>query len=847
MQVIVSSLSKSFLYRFFALVFFGIIFIFLTIPTPAEAQIPAKLGVPNLADASDSNINDDDITNDNTPNILGSNVASDATSVTVTAVSGSNTVTNSSTPLLGAYNIILGTLADGDWSITVTQTNASGTSPASDALTITVDTTDPAKATLSLVNDTGTSSTDGITKDGRINVTGLETATGTSWTWRQRIDGGNWTAHLGGGAISATGSAIINAITTGEVEVEYDVLHKDTAGNENGKSITITLDTVAPEKVTLSLDNDTGSSNTDKVTASSTINVGLEPNARWRWGRDTDTWVDGSGSSFNASDGTHDYAARQIDLAGNESAEPHTKLENVNYDTTPPTVNIVLTDNKLAIGETATITITFNEDAFGFAADELSVIDANAIGTLSGFATTTDNRVYTAVYSPPEDATDSHLYITVRADAVNDLAGNANTASSHSLSYDTVAPAAPTLNLNSDTGLSGKDSITADGRINVTDLEGSPTSWKYRIDSGSDINGSGSYFTATPGMHTYSVRQVDNHDNDGAISQITLTYDPSTPSVDSATFENDSSRSPITLTLALNHNQSFDETLIPTFSGPEGRCADLMTDSIIMGQGTTTYEIDIEGRSGSYSGCVLTLTDYGGNSVDQTLDDFRIRSRGGGVYVRRTPTIPPPAELTPPPGTPWITTDGLPSVTPLLPPPSPPVPMLTDAAVSSLNDAISATADETMDTERRRHLTILLNIIAKIIEIIEMILGYEKADTTPVGISATDITTNTIPGTEVLIIEPTEVLIEPSLSDGLPPPPSPDGVSSSALPGGEGDLPLPPSSDGVSSSALPSGEGDLPLPPSSDGQLPPPPPPDTTPFSPSSDGRLPPPPPPPSI
>lgn len=95
----------------------------------------------------------------------------------------------------------------------------------------------------------------------------------------------------------------------------------------------------------------------------------------------------------------------------------------------------------------------------------------------------------------------------------------------------------------------------------------------------------------------------------------------------------------------------------------------------------------------------------------------------------------------------------------------------SSSVTPTLNRAISVVSDPNTDETRRRHLATLLDIIAKIIRIIETILNYERAE---LGLSPRPaIELPPIPkyepaptpapvGTEVLVIKPTEVLIEPS-------------------------------------------------------------------------------------
>ena len=94
-----------------------------------------------------------------------------------------------------------------------------GTLPAADRTVAISDTTAPASPTLALVNDNGNSSSDGVTNDGRVAVSGLET--GASWEYS--TNGGlNWAAGSGSTFVLAPGSYPAQAV---------QVRQTDAAGN----------------------------------------------------------------------------------------------------------------------------------------------------------------------------------------------------------------------------------------------------------------------------------------------------------------------------------------------------------------------------------------------------------------------------------------------------------------------------------------------------------------------------------------------------------------------------------------------------------------------------------------
>jgi hypothetical protein len=66
--------------------------------------------------------------------------------------------------------------------------------------------------------------------------------------------------------------------------------------------------------------------------------------------------------------------------------------------------------------------------------------------------------------------------------------------------------ATPSLSLAQDTGSSASDDVTNISTINVSGLA-TGSSWQYQIDGGNWINGSGTSFSATEGLHSYKVHQ----------------------------------------------------------------------------------------------------------------------------------------------------------------------------------------------------------------------------------------------------------------------------------------------------------------------------------------------------
>lgn len=119
-----------------------------------------------------------------------------------------------------------------------------------------------------------------------------------------------------------------------------------------------------------------------------------------------------------------------------------------------------------------------------------------------------------------------------------DAAGNLGPVNEFLFTLDTVAPAIPTLALNTDTGVSALDKITKDGKIVVAGLE-STAGFEYSLTSGTSwILGSGNSFTLTgDGAKLVRVRQIDLAGNIGAATadlQFTLDTTSTTLAVSSS-------------------------------------------------------------------------------------------------------------------------------------------------------------------------------------------------------------------------------------------------------------------------------------------------------------------------
>ena len=111
------------------------------------------------------------------------------------------------------------------------------------------DTAPPAAPSLVLVSDTGSSASDGVTRNGQVNVSGLEEGA----TWQFSTNGGSsWTTGTGTSFTLEAGSYAAGAV---------QVRQTDGAGNNStAASLTsaITVDLTGPAAATLALARATG-------------------------------------------------------------------------------------------------------------------------------------------------------------------------------------------------------------------------------------------------------------------------------------------------------------------------------------------------------------------------------------------------------------------------------------------------------------------------------------------------------------------------------------------------------------------------------------------------------------
>ncbi|MDO9476467.1 MAG: Ig-like domain-containing protein, partial [Pseudohongiella sp.] len=198
--------------------------------------------------------------------------------------------------------------SDGAKLVYVRQTDVAGNVSTERALSFTLDTIVPASPSVTLSFDSGSSDSDWVTSSATILISNLESD--ARWEYKPG-DSSEW--------ISVSGSTL-----RFEEDDNYNlqVRQIDKAGNVSEESLfSFTLDTTV-DAPTVSLVNDSGASDSDRISNDGRVSVdGLENDASWQFSLNGgSSWTTGEGSSFEVTtDSSYDIRVRQTDLAGNSS------------------------------------------------------------------------------------------------------------------------------------------------------------------------------------------------------------------------------------------------------------------------------------------------------------------------------------------------------------------------------------------------------------------------------------------------------------------------------------------------------------------------------------------------
>jgi hypothetical protein len=355
----------------------------------------------------------------------------------------------------------------------------------------------PPAPLVSLVQDTGISQTDRITSVGLLSVA---TAPGASAEYS--TDGASWSATF-------TPQAGLNRVRVRQA--------LPGSGPSAVTTFSFTHDTSA-QPLTVSLKADTGAAGNDRVTKDGTLSF-LDPvtkKSTVETGAAVQYWNGlklGWESSFLPVEGLNTVKVRQVDRAGNTSAE--STLEYTLDKTAPvaPAVSLAtdtnISDDRITSDGTL-LTATTGPNA----------VEVNATSQYSINGGKTWSNTFT-----PKSGTNAVLVRQV------DLAGNASPATKFSFTYDNTAPARPVVSLLADTGASKTDRITSNGTLSYAN----PATKKISLEAGSALEFAALLpdgvtwsawapsFVPVEGVNSVKVRQTDKAGNVSPESQ-TLTF-----------------------------------------------------------------------------------------------------------------------------------------------------------------------------------------------------------------------------------------------------------------------------------------------------------------------------------
>jgi len=443
--------------------------------TGSLSVVPAAPQTPDLATSSDlGNSSTDNTTSDNTPRIEVPGNYSSGNTITVTATkSGSTNVTCSY--VIPATGCDLGTLADGTWSITATDSHpTSGASSASIALSVTIDTSRPTAPTsvdLVTASDTGSSSTDNNTSDTTPTLGATGGVNGDTMT----ISATNGTTtvsctYVVGSATNCT----LPSLTDGAWNVTATLT--DPAGNTSlvSSALPLTIDATGPQSLTPDLlaASDSGSSSTDDITSDNTPTITLTGqsagdvitiNATNGSSTISCSYTVGSASNCTLatlSDGTWNVSANVTDAAGNTGT---TQSLAVNISTSTPNRSTPDLTPTSDTGRSNSDNIT-NDSTPEITIPGATTGDVVTVSATNGTSTVTCTyTVGTAAGCSLPTLSDGTWTVSA---SITDAAGNTGPASgSLSITIDGATPATPStadLLPNSDTGTSDSDNLTND-------------------------------------------------------------------------------------------------------------------------------------------------------------------------------------------------------------------------------------------------------------------------------------------------------------------------------------------------------------------------------------------------
>ncbi|OAF19403.1 DUF5801 repeats-in-toxin domain-containing protein [Bradyrhizobium neotropicale] len=362
-------------------------------------------------------------------------------------------------------------LSDGTYQYTARATDVAGNSTLSSGYAVTVDTTKPTESVhiTAISQDTGVSSTDFVTNDTQLTVSGTNSTLATGDKVQVSTDGFTW---FDATQTDSTHWSYSDPATHSS-DFTYYARVVDAAGNvgNNTDQQDVDID-ITPPTTTVAISgiqNDTGASSSDFITSDRTLTLNgtysnLGSNIIQVSTDNGQTW-NNADTSFGSwsytdpathADGTFTYQVRVIDIAGNVG---NTAAHNVTVDGTAPgapsTPDMTAATDS---GSSNTDNVTNDQTpTFTGTAEAGSTVNIYSDGNLVGTGVATGGT-YTITTS---SLSDGQHTITAKA---TDAAGNQSSASGGltvTIDHVIATPSTPDLIAASDSGSSSTDNITS--------------------------------------------------------------------------------------------------------------------------------------------------------------------------------------------------------------------------------------------------------------------------------------------------------------------------------------------------------------------------------------------------
>nr|WP_260619681.1 Ig-like domain-containing protein [Pseudomonas sp. B11D7D] len=311
----------------------------------------------------------------------------------------------------------------------------------------------------------------------------------------------------------------------------------------------------------------------------------------------------------------------------------------------PAATSITLSDTALSVGETATVTITFNEAVLGLDVGDFNV----ANGSLSNPSSSDGGLTWTATFTPSANITNASNIITLNNTGVMDSAGNIGSGTTDSVNYaiDTQRPTATIVV--TDTTLKAGQTTTVTITFNeaVSGLGIGDFSVDNGTLSGLSSNDGGITWTATltPGANVTDTSNLVSLDNTGYIDQAgnagtgstdsnNYAIDTQRPTATSVQVADTALKAGQTTTVTITFNEAVTGLTTTDFSVANGALSNLSSsDGGLSWTATLTPDADVTDATNLITLDNTGYTDAAGNTGTGTTDsnNYAIDSKAPAV------------------------------------------------------------------------------------------------------------------------------------------------------------------------------------------------------------------------